>query len=223
MQQRHHLAVALRGADGVARQGQAVHLHHQLGEQRLPQQRRAEPLLLLGLLQLGEQLSYPVSCGVVDIAEILLRLPKAAGQIAVVPRQRLQIRRRDVQNSPLVKIPPRHNGPVDAAPSHQHIVPRLQHVPLALDGVVRPPRQQQNDLVKGVVVIGDLLMVGVRQMEQPERLVQIPSLLILQRLHIATSRTFCSYHTIKWEKSATAFLPSGRLYRIYVYLCIYAF
>ena len=80
LQDGHDLAVSRRGADGVARQGDPVHLHHQLGEQRPPQQRRAEALLLLGLLQQREQLPHPSRSGVIDVAEIPLGLPEAGVQ-----------------------------------------------------------------------------------------------------------------------------------------------
>ena len=68
---------------------------------------------------------------------------------------------------------------MDTAPAHQHVIPRLQGIPLALDGVACPPRQQNDDLMKGVVMIGDLLMIPIGQMKQPERLVEIAALFIL--------------------------------------------
>ena len=140
--------------------------------------RRAEALLLLRLLQQREQLPHPSRSGVIDVAEIPLGLPEAGVQRAALAGQLLQILRRDVQDHPLIEVAPLHHGPVDAAPAHQHIVSRLQGVPLALDGVSGPPRQQHDDLVKAVIVIGDLLVPVVRQMEQPERLVQIAPLFI---------------------------------------------
>ena len=172
LQDSHHLAVAGGGADGVACQRDTVHLYHQLRKQRLSQQRRTEAFLLLGLLQQGEQLPYPVAAaGVVDVAEILLCLVEACFQIAVIAPQFLQIVRRDIQDRPFIEIAALHDGFVDAAPAHQHIISRLQGIPFAFDGIIGTPSQKNDNLVEGVVVVGDLLVIPVGQMEQAEVLV----------------------------------------------------
>ena len=126
----------------------------------------------MGLLQQGKQLPYPVAAaGVIDVAEILLGLVEACLQITVIAPQFLQIVRRDIQDRPFIEIAALHDGFVDAAPTHQHIISRLQSIPFAFDGIIGPASQKNDDLVKGVVVVGDLLMLPVGQMEQAKVLV----------------------------------------------------
>ena len=83
------------------------------------------------------------------------------------------------QDHALVVVTVRHHRAVDAAPAHQHKVTGGQLIALTLHGVAGPARQQQDDLMKGVVVVFDVAGVVVGQIKQPERLVQIAPLFIL--------------------------------------------
>ena len=181
------------GAHPVPAPDNTVHLHHQLGELRLRQQRRAVAALPYRLRQRLKQRPDPAAVLVpVYILECLLRPPEALRGIAVPRRQRPQVFRRDVQDHPLVVVPRRHHRPVDAAAPHQHEVAGAQLIPFALHGVARLSRQQDNDLMKGVVVIFNVFAPPICQMEQAKRLLQVASLLILQRFHRITSAFFAS-------------------------------
>ena len=114
----------------------------------------------------------------VYIVKSLLRAQKAVLQITVGTGQLLQIFRRNVEDGALIKIAAGHDGTVNAAAAHQHIIAGTQRIALALDGVIRPAGQQKNDLMKGMVMIRHLLMPVVRQMKQAERLAQVAALFI---------------------------------------------
>ena len=90
----------------------------------------------------------------------------------------MQIFRRNVEDGPLIKIAAGHDGTVNAAAAHQHIIAGTQRIALALDGIVRTACQQENDFMKGMVMVGHLLMPVVRQMKQAERLAQVAALFI---------------------------------------------
>ena len=180
LQQRYHLPVTCRRLYLMPAAADPVHLHHQLQKLRPLQQRRAVATLAGGAGQQLEQWTHPAAPLVaVHIAEVRLRLPEAGLQIAVLRPQRRQIRRGDVQDHPLIEGVLFHLRPVDAAPPHQHEVPRRQVVPFAFDGVARLARQQNDDLVKRMIVVFNAFPLSVRQMKQPERLFQIAPRLIL--------------------------------------------
>ena len=193
LQQGDHLAVSPGGAHPVPAPDNTVHLHHQLGELRLCQQRRTVAALPDRLRQRLKQRPDPAAVLVaVYILECLLRPSEALRGIAVPRRQRPQVFRRDVQDHPLVVVPRRHHRPVDAAAPHQHEVAGIQLIPFALHGIARLSRQQDNNLMKGVVVIFNVFAPSICQMEQAKRLLQVASLLILQRFHRITSAFFAS-------------------------------
>ncbi len=76
---------------------------------------------------------------------------------------------------------------VDAAAADHDEVTRRELVPLALDAVPRSPREQEDDLVKRVVVVGNLRPIAVGEVEEAEILPQIPPLFVLLWLHESTS------------------------------------
>ena len=76
---------------------------------------------------------------------------------------------------------------MDAAAADHDEVTRRELVPLALDAVPRSPREQEDDLVKRVVVVGNLRPIAVGEVEEAEILPQIPPLFVLLWLHESTS------------------------------------
>ena len=174
-----HLGVAGVGVHAVAPEKAAVHRHHQLGEQRLLQQRAAEAPLHPGPLQPAEQLPYAVTRRHVEhVAELLLGQSEAPVHL-LAAGQAAEIGGGDVEYHPLVEVAVGHLRAVDAAPAHQYAVAALQVVVLALHGVIRPAGQQENNLMKGMIVKRKGLPGVVRQVEKAEILVEIAPLFIL--------------------------------------------
>ena len=182
------LAVARGGGDGVAREHRAVELDEQLHRDGPLQQRRAEFLRAPGLLQRGEQgADLVVRACAVDVLKPALRLLEARGEIVVRRAVFLEKFGRDVEDHPLVEVALPQLRAVDAAAADHDEVTRRELVPLALDAVPRSPREQEDDLVKRVVVVGNLRPIAVGEVEEAEILPQIPPLFVLLWLHESTS------------------------------------
>ena len=107
---------------------------------------------------------------------------------------------------------------MNAAASYQHEVPGAQIVPLALDSVARLPCQQNDDLMKRMIVVFDVLPPSVRQMKQPERLPQIAPHLVLQRFHTRHLRIFCTHYITSYALRAS-FLQIITILKILLPFC----
>ena len=122
---------------------------------------------------------------------------------------------------PLIGLRRVDHGPVDQIVPHQQHVPRLEEIGDALHHIGHLATQQQNQLVKLVIVVVQLLGPAVLQVEQPEILMEIsplPDLTAVQhgsapfrpRCLFYFSAPFAIPQAISREKHAKSFLGFGQ-------------
>ena len=140
---------------------------------------------LLRLLEIGERLPQrlPVVLRAQDEAEARLGQREAAVERAVRPARAGQKLRRQIQNHALIRRARRGLRPVDAALRDQDHVARLERIAPPLESVARRTAEEEDQLVKRVVMPVQLLLHRSFQVEQAEILAQISALHIFRLRH----------------------------------------
>ena len=149
------------------------------------QQVPAEAPVLQSLLQPLQQPGQPPPLLPVRAHQGELPLPgqaEAGGQVLPPGAAGLEKAGVQVDHHPLIGAVRVGHRPVDQVVAHQQHVPGLQKVGPALDDVAGPAGEEDDNLVKLMVVVLHLLHPHVPEVEQPEVLVEIAPALVVGRL-----------------------------------------
>ena len=96
--------------------------------------------------------------------------------------------RRNIDDDPLIKHRIIHGKPMNVPVPHKHNIIRLQGIRLSLDHIADISLNKNRNLIKIMIVVGNLMRFPVGQMKKPEFTVEIAFFCIHfhKKLHLGT-------------------------------------
>ena len=175
-----HLGIAAVGGrvlGGMVLQNVPVDGDEQLQKGGVGQQLMAELLIPQCLLQLADQahiLQPPLRGLAQQVESPLPGHIKAGAQALARGAAVLQIVSVEPQNDPLIGLRGVDAGHMDHVVLHQQNVPGPEEVAHTLYHIGHPTAQQEDDLIKFMVVVLHLLRPGVLEMEETKIFMEVP-------------------------------------------------